>query len=684
MTGTRSKINDLFEFPEQIDMAPYHVDHLKDPEEPSTPDVFELVGVLVHSGNAESGHYYSYIRERPPMYPYSKQWVEFNDTDVSKFNPINIAEQCFGGYSDHFPYTPRYLKSWNAYMLFYERMEPQNIDATSQISTPQGIPAKCPVPVAIERLVNLNNAKWLRNYCLFDPAHATFARQLLEQLRVLNRGKCSLGHEAEKSAIWQSLDYLQLVLVRSKESAGFGLMLTSLTKVIGSCSSCCKLALDWVLDHDSALRNVLLRCCVPKVRKDFSNMISTGLQYLRKNNPEAYGFLETANTDIHHSRCELHQGIFTAIVYRLKDLWNHVLPQPRGWDDYFGLLAELSNFGIPETHVLLNCGFLLSSLEILAIEHPVVARLRTDNQHVAHYHRLLEKGRKFSIIKLTEFIANMLSRINLRTQPVRNLFDRPFVSDGMRLAKTEDKYMTLTKESPGPKTLVVLQRILDAGSILPATKRIVQSMVLAEPEVRSLNSIQQTILNGVNVEPAQLAAPYLQAALTFCECTPTETSAEEVIVHIAKEVDSIGHSGGREHLEFFTKARRLRSLRNTVSEGFFNKCVLKTVHLWAPALLMYWEEPIRESTVDQLKQLVFVHDTTEIDDEEYSETVYDAGKQLHIQCLKRCNLHIHEGKTIDAKSVQQIIAVIKHCLDVYYSEEDDQSEISEAESRSRI
>ena len=95
--GTRTKINDRFEFPMEIDMAPYNVDYLKDTSEPPDPDVFALVGVLVHQGTAESGHYYSYIQERPSHDPRTSKWVEFNDSEVSEFNPFEIDAQCFGG-----------------------------------------------------------------------------------------------------------------------------------------------------------------------------------------------------------------------------------------------------------------------------------------------------------------------------------------------------------------------------------------------------------------------------------------------------------------------------------------------------------------------------------------------------------------------------------------------------------
>ena len=72
---------------------------------------YRLVGVVIHTGSAESGHYYSYIRAGKrnesalnPLYQnernlFTKQerWLEFNDTMIRAFNFDNLESECFGG-----------------------------------------------------------------------------------------------------------------------------------------------------------------------------------------------------------------------------------------------------------------------------------------------------------------------------------------------------------------------------------------------------------------------------------------------------------------------------------------------------------------------------------------------------------------------------------------------------------
>lgn len=87
--------------------------------------------MLVHSGSANSGHYYSYIKERSGE---KGRWLEFNDRVVKEFDFNNLAKECFGTPPDnnkqkqnsagmHFI---QWERSANAYLLFYERVHKQN------------------------------------------------------------------------------------------------------------------------------------------------------------------------------------------------------------------------------------------------------------------------------------------------------------------------------------------------------------------------------------------------------------------------------------------------------------------------------------------------------------------------------------------------------------------------------
>ena len=93
---------------------------------------YKLSGVLVHSGFAEGGHYYSFIKDRENEIE-KDQWYEFNDELVKEFDKEDIESECFGGeekFSDmmgHSFYIKSSEKHRNAYVLFYEKTSNEDI-----------------------------------------------------------------------------------------------------------------------------------------------------------------------------------------------------------------------------------------------------------------------------------------------------------------------------------------------------------------------------------------------------------------------------------------------------------------------------------------------------------------------------------------------------------------------------
>eukprot|EP00937_MAST-01D_sp_MAST-1D-sp2_P002109 g2109.t1 len=114
---------------------------------------YELAGVVVHMGVANSGHYYSYIKDRNACGK-SAKWFEFNDELVCPFDPSQIESECFGGeetfqgYGNHgggvstYGGTQGYSreKIRNAFVLVYDRVqakpEPTTPAARAASATP--------------------------------------------------------------------------------------------------------------------------------------------------------------------------------------------------------------------------------------------------------------------------------------------------------------------------------------------------------------------------------------------------------------------------------------------------------------------------------------------------------------------------------------------------------------------
>ena len=196
-TLQRSKINDYFAFPNRIDMRPYTIEHLSNSTEDLPSDIFELVGVLVHSGTAESGHYYSYIRERPTANK-SETWVELNDDIVTSWDPAQMENSCFGGPDYRPPFDANgivYEKNYSAYMLFYQRSSSLQKEQDELLDSKLPSPLHVDMPEPLAETILAENASLLRRHCIYDPAHIRFVDLAVEQARALEKGICSLDQD---------------------------------------------------------------------------------------------------------------------------------------------------------------------------------------------------------------------------------------------------------------------------------------------------------------------------------------------------------------------------------------------------------------------------------------------------------------------------------------------------------
>ncbi|XP_001604458.2 probable ubiquitin carboxyl-terminal hydrolase FAF-X isoform X1 [Nasonia vitripennis] len=195
------KFNDYFEFPRDLDMEPYTVSGLAklegevidwDHEEAikGTCTKYQLTGIVVHSGQASGGHYYSYILHRQS--DGTGKWYKFDDGDVTECKMEEEEEmksQCFGGdymgeVFDHILKRMNYRRQkrwWNAYMLFYTRNDVQpnpQLKKVNELSlyTKLGVTK---MPPAIEMSVRKQNIKAMHTRNQFNTEYFQFIRKLV-------------------------------------------------------------------------------------------------------------------------------------------------------------------------------------------------------------------------------------------------------------------------------------------------------------------------------------------------------------------------------------------------------------------------------------------------------------------------------------------------------------------------
>jgi ubiquitin carboxyl-terminal hydrolase 9/24 len=191
---TAVKSNEYFEFPRELDMRPYtvqgvaaaekehiQVDESDDDDEDRNQDCsYKLVGIVVHSGQANGGHYYSYIQDKNEE-DSEYYWYKFDDGDVSecKMDDDEMKNQCYGGdYTGEVYDTimkrmafKKQKRWWNAYILFYEKIESAKLNPVEKSF-------KSAIPLSIHKSVQKKNMKFMHFRNHFSIEYFQFIKKL--------------------------------------------------------------------------------------------------------------------------------------------------------------------------------------------------------------------------------------------------------------------------------------------------------------------------------------------------------------------------------------------------------------------------------------------------------------------------------------------------------------------------
>ncbi|KAJ5898508.1 hypothetical protein N7504_008796 [Penicillium tannophilum] len=666
----RSKINDEFQFPERIDMTPYKVEYLSDPEMLAEPDVFELVGVLVHTGTAESGHYYSYTRERPSAGSASS-WVEFNDSDVSQFDPSTIADQCFGGQGDsmHSMGGVQINKVWNAYMLFYQRVTTMEKSKECYQPLKQNCPVRVPVPVDYANHIAMDNELFIRTYCLLDPSYAFFVHRLLERLREINL-EYAHKSELEVLAMDVGLDTFEQLIARTKEYLGADCIYAELYKLLSRNPRAALQTLKWACDRDTSFHNIILRTASQDIRQKGIMLLIGSLKRLRMR-------LKDPDMD-ENDRIRLEsqaQPLVEHIVEMLQRLWPALQGTPRGWEDYFDCFLRLAECGPEVIGILLQKSIFTRCLEIIWLDQDDKMRLRLSYQN---YSRLLEKGRRFIYKNMLVLCSVFFRSIDFSLPVISDNEVRRMSPNGKyALTYTESKYIWDVDDDGNAGFLKQLLQHEHFG-LQDAILDMFVSLVAAEPEANFLDRIVKSLELGLRLSPADLCTPYLCMAIVYCKHAPEVAEVTGMIDFVAKGVSSINNSGGIDHIDFFAQLCNQSAVNERLSlpPEWFKSIVQQKIPDFVPTLLVDTEKVVRQQTLEIANRLLFALDSEDNMAEPRSPHI-EIGRQLARACVQRINDPFLTGQiaSVESRLVYSITSTLTHCLENYFDLENEQDSL---------
>ncbi|KPM06040.1 ubiquitin specific protease-like protein 2 [Sarcoptes scabiei] len=378
ITMTKEKVNTHFSFPFVLDMAPYletnllnlsdtnlfRSDSEEDFSESSSITKYDLIGVTVHTGTAEGGHYYSFIQDRDPTSPTRNKWFLFNDAEVKLFDKTQIAFECFGGEMTSKTYdktNDKFLdfsfeKTNSAYMLFYERCD-YSCDNSNQMPIRNSNLAYENISKELVDWIWGDNISFIRDKLIFEHAYFDFVWRVC----AVTPQSFSSIYSSQSALISTRLATLFVLetLIHAKEKPTIANWIELLTKQFNNSKNACEWLMNHLAENDWWPIQILFKCSNQMVRQLFIRLCIHVIVKLRPINSSIY--LHSLN----HQHCEDNRVVplelytcVTRFISRLIHLIDIDRISTRHsikyFHEYFSFLLEYAKQGDEE------CRFLLS------------------------------------------------------------------------------------------------------------------------------------------------------------------------------------------------------------------------------------------------------------------------------------------------------------------------------------
>ncbi|XP_061685121.1 ubiquitin carboxyl-terminal hydrolase 34 isoform X2 [Syngnathoides biaculeatus] len=361
VTMMKEKVNTHFSFPLRLDMTPYTEHFLmakgerkEDESKTSESSEYDLIGVTVHTGTADGGHYYSFIRDivNPHAYKNNK-WYLFNDAEVKPFDSAQLASECFGGEMTTKTYdsvTDKFMdfsfeKTHSAYMLFYKRVELPEDNAknfTFDVS-----------PDLLEWIWH-DNMQFLQDKNIFEHTYFGFMWHLCSSIPSTLPDPKAISLMTAKL----STSFVLETFIHSKEKPTMLQWIELLTKQFNNSQAACEWFLDRMADDNWWPMQILIKCPNQIVRQMFQRLCIHVIQRLRPVHAHLYlqPGMEDGSDDMDGSVEDIgSRSCVTRFVKTLLSIMEHgVKPHSKHLTEYFAFLYEFAKMGEEESQFLLS------------------------------------------------------------------------------------------------------------------------------------------------------------------------------------------------------------------------------------------------------------------------------------------------------------------------------------------
>ncbi|KAK9451359.1 uncharacterized protein V1518DRAFT_369045 [Limtongia smithiae] len=589
----RNKINDLFEFPAEIDMAPYKLVNLNDKSNTDT-DKFHLVGILVHNGTAESGHYYSYIRNDDAMDEKYK-WVEFNDGDVTPFDPNQIGDMCFGGLSAELAME----KHYSAYMLFYDRDKPNADEMDTDV-----VLTNAPEP--LRHQICSENEQLTLKWTMFGAEHTSFVLDMYQQSWKEQEQDTEKPLYEDYHALMFSTLYHVVCRNRNGKEELEKYLLAMQESFTGNVRHSMAF-LAWLATHDDALCGLVVGCPNISVSKSISCLIRDCLKTVKDEAPEEYGSIKEWLACLREPNS--HQNVCFSFLYKLGEIIPMMNASSLAWDDYFELMADISGYGSDESAIFVYSGFLHKALAAFyngRVSHKAAVLVSDGGPF---FREVRQPRRRHSFTGILTFIMHMVQRVDFSLEMSGSAEERCSGELGddeslMRMPPL-DVEVDLLSRRPRNNILAFYYQQLENAVPMDLVMDFVEVFSQCERAHQyafaDIRLIFSTIIHGLDVDMVENVFPFLlfllrlviYYGLAYRDC-------EQISNSVFRSLDMTSRAAGVAYSEYLSLVANSADVPEAL-----RRATMTQIPVWAPSLLVHYQGSVRLATQQQVNVLLF-------------------------------------------------------------------------------